>query len=148
MAYCTEADVRSATGLTNTTNITSATILGKIGYADAQINAAIAQVYSLPLSATCELIHYLSLEMACVMIEMDNYGEESQNLDKGWGKRLKMVKDALEDIRELKALLIDGSGVELDRNTLRQLAGYPTDASSAPDAVDSTAAKVTMNGLY
>lgn len=148
MAYSTEAEVRNATGMQNTTNISSGTVVSRIAFADGVINGKIGSVYQLPLSVTCELIHFCSVEIASLMLALDNYGEETQNTDKGWQKKLNAIYAVLEDIRTLKIQLFDANGVELTRNTLRTPAFYPTDASSDPGAVNSTEPKITINQKF
>lgn len=148
MAYSTITEIRQATGMTNSTLIPDARVTGRIAFADGIINGKIGQAYQLPLSATCELVHFLSIEIASLMLYMDEYGEETQNLDKGWQKKLDMAMGVLDSIRELKTLLFDASGVELDRNTLREPSGYPTDESSLLSSPDSTYPKVRMNEQF
>lgn len=148
MGYSTEAQVRAATGLTDASKITSATVVGRIAFADNIINGKIGSVYSLPLSASCDLISFLSLEIASMFLILDNYGEETQNTDKGWQKRWNATVGVLTDIQTLKTQLFDVNGQELTRNTTRQPAGYPTDASSDPSAVNSTQPILTMGQQF
>ena len=153
MAYSIEADVRAATGMNDATRITSATVTGRIAFADGIINGKVGSVYALPLSVagaavTPDLVHFLSIEIASLMLYWDNYGEETQNTDKGWKKRLDAAYSVLEDIRTLKLQLYDGDGNELDRSTLRQPSGYPDDASSSDTATNSTAPRLPINAIY
>lgn len=148
MAYTTIADVRAVTGLNDVNKVSDATITAKISFADATINAAIGSIYQLPLSASNDLVTFLSLELSAVMLEMDTYGEETQNLDKGWTKRMTFINTQLENIRQLQTRLFDSSGIELTRNTTRQPSGYPDAASSDPSAVNSTQAQLTMDATY
>lgn len=148
MAYSTVAEVRNATGMQDSNNITDATVTARIAFADGIINGKIGSVYQLPLSATCELIHFCSLEIASLFLALDNYGEESENTDKGWKKKLDTIYSILEDIRTLKTQLYDATGTELTRSTLRTPAFFPTDASSDPNAVDSTQPKISINQKF
>lgn len=148
MAYSTEVAVRAATGITDASKVTSATVVARIAYADSIINSKIGSVYTLPLSASCDIIVFLSLEIASLMVLLDNYGEETEEVDKGWSKRLKMAMGILEDIQEMKMQLFDTAGAELTRNTIRQPAGFPTDASSDPTATNSTEPQLTMSQQF
>ena len=146
--YSTIADVRAITGMSSSVKIPDATITAKIVAADAIINAKIGAVYQLPLSATCDMITMLSNEIASLLLTMDIYGEETQNTDKGWERKMKAFYNMLEDIRQLKMRLFDTNGAELSRITTRQPGFYPTDASSDPGAVNSTQPKITMNEKF
>lgn len=148
MSYTTEADVRAVTGLTDASKVSSARILLKMAGADSIINGKIATTYQLPLSADCPQINFFSLEMTSLMLMMDIYGEESEGTDKGWQKRLNSILKMLDEIRDLKTILVDVNGQELTRNTVRQPSFYPTDASSDPAATNSTEPKLQMNQKF
>jgi len=125
MAYTNEAEVRAATGLTDANKVSSARITLKISYADSVINSKIGSAYSLPLTATCPFINFISLEICTLMLLMDIYGEESENGDKGWMKRLNATLKLLDEVQQLKMQLFDADGTELSRNTVRQPGFYP-----------------------
>lgn len=149
MAYSTVANVRKNTGLSNSTNISDAFITAKIAYADAVINSKIGGVYSLPLASTPDLIAFLSLEICSAMLYMGEYGEELQDSDKGWDKRMKIANDILDDIQSQKTKLYNTStGEEYARASLLNPSFYPTEISSDPETEDSTAPYLTMNGDY
>lgn len=148
MSYTTIAAVRAVTGIVDPNKVSDATVTSKIAFADAKINAAIGSVYKLPLSGTCDLIEFLSLELSSVFLETDAYGEETQNLDKGWKQKMAILDLELDNIRLLKARLFDSSGSELARNTTHQPGGYPDYASSDPTAVNSTQAQITMTEQF
>lgn len=148
MAYTTVALVRAATGMTDASKISDATVQAKIDFAANVIDSKIYSVYKLPLSGTSNFIDLLCLEIAASLLYMDEYGEETENLDKGWKKRLDFAMAQLDDIQKVKSVLVDTSGHELDRNSIRQPVGYPDDASSDPSAVDSTAPKLTMDQTF
>lgn len=149
MAYCTVQQVRDASGLTNSTNVPDAYITLKIGYADGLINGKIGEVYSLPLASTPNLIAAMSLEIAVALLFLDQYGEEAENTDKGWQKRLDFLVKQLEDIRLQKIKLYDDTtGTELTRTTLKNPAFLPNDTTSDPEYTDPTNPKITMNRVW
>lgn len=148
MPYTSVATVRSATGFNDSSQVSDAYITAKIGYADSVINSKVGDVYALPLSATCDLITYLSLEITVAVLFMDQFGEESGDTDKGWKKRLDMAMGVLSDIQKQKSKLYDSSGVELTRNNLLRPSFYPTAASSSVDATDSTAPQIKMTKVF
>lgn len=154
MAYSTEASVRAASGFHDTVKITSATISAYIDEADSIIDAHIGKVYQLPLPTTPKIIRMLSRHITVGLLYSNEYGEESQNLDKDWEKRLKWAMEQLELIREQKLQLVGDPGdatypgIELPRASLLQPSFYPTEASSDPSYPDSTAPKTGMNTQY
>lgn len=144
--YTTIANVRSASGFTDDTKVSDAYITGKIDYAESYINAAISQVYTLPLATVPGLIEVIATEMAKYALYMDEYGEETENLDKGWRAAMEALYLDLQKIAERKLKLVDDStGEELATNGLRSPSFFPTNASSSETATDSTAPKFTMN---
>lgn len=145
MAYTTKAIVRAATGFSDTTKITDATIDLYIADADSVINAKIADVYSLPLSETPSIIGTISRHITIALLYSNEYGEESEDTDKGWKKRMDWAMGMLGDIQKQKIKLRTSAGVELDRSSLRKPAFYPTEASSDVSATDTTAPQITMN---
>lgn len=149
MAYCTIQQVRDATGMQNTTKIPDSYLTLKIAYADGIIISKIGERYVLPLSDTPDLIAFLSLEITIAILFIDQYGENSEDTDKGWERRLKFLMGQLEDLRTGKLKLINPTtGQEYPRTSLGQPSFYPNAESSDPDATDSTAPKVSMNQVW
>jgi phage gp36-like protein len=144
MAYTTEDNVRKATGFNVTANITSAVVVAYIADADSVINAVIGERYSLPLSSTPDIIETLSRHITVGLLYANEYGEETENLDKGWKGRMDWAMEQLGKIQKGK-LKLYVSNAEMTRASLHQPAFYPTVASSEEDVTDSTAAKITMN---
>ncbi len=150
MAYTTKEAVRTATGFSNATNITDATIVAYIADADSVINSKIADVYALPLAiasvaGTPDIIEMLSRHITVGLLYANEYGEESESTDKGWKKRMDWAMKILDDIQKRKTKLRSAAGAEYDRVTLKNPSFYPTETSSDPDATDTTEAKLTMN---
>lgn len=131
MAYIDKTSVRQATGFTVVANIPDARIDAKIAYADGLINSKIGDVYQLPLASTPDIIKFLSLEITAATLYMDEYGEETENLDKGWEKRLKWAKDVLDEIQSLKMKLYGVDGAEFARSSHKLPSFYPTNAAEA-----------------
>lgn len=133
----------------NTTKIPDAYLDLKISYADGLINGKIGKVYVLPLATTPNLIAFFSLEITVAVLFIDQYGENSGDSDKGWEKRLAWLVGELDKIRDGELQLFnDTTGVELTVRDSILPSHYPTVESSEPDAVDSTASKVTMNDTW
>lgn len=153
MSYTTETAVRTATGFSNAANITQATVVAYIADADSVINSKIADVYALPLAVggvagTPDIVEMLSRHITVGLLYANEFGEESEDTDKGWQKRMKWAMDILDDIQKRKTKLRNANGVEYDRSTLKNPSFYPTETSSDPDATDTTEAKLTMNAEY
>lgn len=147
--YTTIAQVRTASGFTDDTKISDAYVTAKIDYAESYINAVISQVYTLPLSSVPGLIATMATEMAKYALYMDEYGEETENLDKGWRVAMEALYADLQKIADRKIKLVDDStGTELPTNGLKSPSFFPTNASSDPSAVDNTAPKFTMNQQF
>lgn len=145
MAYTIIASVRTATGFSDTDNISDALITAYIADADGIIDAHIGDVYTLPLSETPEIIETISRHIVTALLYANEYGEESEDTDKGWKDRMKWVMGLLDDIRKNKLKLRDSTGEELSRSTLRQPGFKPTNSSSLASAEDSDQPKMTMN---
>lgn len=153
MAYTTETAIRQATGFNNTTNISSGTVTAYIADADSVINSYIGDVYTLPLAlsgvATVpDIIEMLSRHITVGLLYANEFGEESEDTDKGWQKRMNWAIGILEKLQKQKLKLRSATGVEYDRTSFKAPSFYPTDASSEPDADDSTEPKLTMNQEY
>lgn len=148
MPYTTESSVRKASGFSDSVNITSALIVAYIADADSVINSSIVTRYSLPLSETPDIIETLSRHITVGLLYSNEYGEESQDTDKGWKSRLDWAMNLLNDIKEGKLQLLDSNFDELARNSLLNISSKPNDASSAVDASDSDAPKLTMNEKF
>ncbi len=149
-AYSTKEAVRIVTGFSNTTNITDALIDSYISDSSSIIDSKIGDVYALPLpNPPPEIIETICRVLTAALLYFNEYGEESENLDKSWKSKMDWAYALLDDIRTQKTKLNDGTtGAELPRTTLRQPKFYPTEASSDPTATDSTAPKFTMNQKF
>lgn len=150
MAYTTTANIRSATGFNNAANISDATITAYIADADGVINGSIAKRYALPLAvdgveSTPDVIETISRHITVGLLYANEYGEESQDTDKGWEKRMNWAMKILDKIKSGKLELYNDAGEEYDRNSRREPSFYPNSSSSEVSAVDSTAPKLTMN---
>ncbi len=146
--YTDETQVRLITGFNDGNKISATTINAAIGQADSIINAKIGKVYQLPLTSTPSLIAYCSLQIAAAILYMSEYGEETENSDKGWQKKYNHQIKILDDVMKRKAILIDDStGEELPLTGLTEVASYPNNTSDV-DRYDPTAAKFTRNSKY
>jgi len=156
MAYTTEAAVRAATGFSNATNITTGTMTVYIADADSVINSKIGDVYALPLTvggvaSTPDIIEMLSRHITTALLYFNEYGEESENLDKGFDKKMKWAMGILEDIRKRITKLRNSSGTEYDRVSLQVPVFKPTNDSSDPDSTaddNDDGPQLTMNKQF
>lgn len=154
-AYTTAAAVRVATGFSNVTNITNATIEAYILDAGSVIDAKIGDAYLLPLPEVPEIIEMIARNLTKALLYMNEYGEESEDSDKGWEKIMNWCTELLEDIRTQKLKLtynsgsvVGSAGAEMPRSSLRQPNFYPTAASSDPSSTDPTNPKITINQQF
>jgi phage gp36-like protein len=148
MAYTTKEIVRAATGFSDAAKISDATINTYIADADGLIDSMIADVYEVPLSTTPAIIGTLSRHIATGLLYSNEYGEESEDTDKGWLKRMNWAMGVLEKIQKQKIKLRTTAGVELTRTSLLTPESYPNDTSSELTADDSTAPEFKMNSDY
>lgn len=145
MAYTTKAIVRAATGFSDATKISDTTLDLYIADADSVINAKIADIYTLPLSETPSIIGTISRHITVALLYANEYGEESEETDKGWKKRMDWALKLLDDIQSQKIKLYTTAGAELARSSLKKPVSRPDDTSSDPDTDDNTAPYLTMN---
>lgn len=149
MAYTDVATVRAASGFSASAKVSDAYITTKITGADALIDSKVGERYQLPFSSTPNLVAWLALEIAVAVLFIDQYGEEAEDKDKGWKKRLDFLMKILEEIRTGKTKLFDATtGAELSRSDANLPSSHPSEATSAADAEDSTAAKLAMNDKF
>jgi phage gp36-like protein len=146
--YTTIEAARTASGFTNSANLSDARVMTKLGYVDGIINSKIGARYSLPLSTTCPLITSIATEMAAALLLMDQYSEEAGDADKAWGKRYDRAIKQLEEIRTGKMSLFDVTGAELSRSGTIKPRFYPNATSSADDSDDPTSPQTTRNTEY
>lgn len=144
MAYTTSDLVRAATGMTDTTKITPTRVTASITQADSIIDSKIGEVYQLPLEETPGIIQFASTQLASAILYADEYGEETQNLDKGWKSKFNNIIALLESIRTRQMKLFDSDNVELALTGLSGITGYPNNTSNV-DTADPTASDFTIN---
>ena len=153
MAYTTIKEIRESTGFHDDDKITDEKITRYIKDADSVVNSYIGDVYVLPIAlsgvATVpDIIETISRQIAIGLLYSNEYGEESQDTDKGSEKRLNFYMKQLELIQKQKLKLRDDNGTEYDRTGFKSPSYYPTEESSEVDAEDSTAPKLTMNQQF
>ena len=144
MAYSTEANVRIITGFTDVQKISPTTVGKAIAQADALINSKIGDMYVLPLPSTPKLLELISEQLAKGILYVE-YGEETQNLDKGWEKTMKYYMGLLDSIQTGKLKLRDDTtGAELPSSSVNLPSFYPNQTSET-DLDDPTASHITVN---
>jgi phage gp36-like protein len=145
--YTTEDEVRIATGFNDPEKIDAIVINSAIAQADSIINAKIGKIYQLPLASTPAILNNISLQIAKSLLYMQEYGEETQNLDKGWEKNFNFQLGLLDQIAKQKLALLDDDGVELALTGLTEIQSYPNNTSNL-DLNNPTANKFSMNSKW
>jgi len=140
--YTDVATIRAASGFNIDTNITDETIERYIGQADSVIDIYISDAYTLPLASVPEIIQMLSEYITIAILNTNEYGEESQDSDKGWQKRMDFAMSLLEKIQKRKLKLKGDDGTELATTSLYDPSFRPTLASSQPGEEDEP--RITM----
>lgn len=153
MAYIEVDVIREATGFSDDEKISDDKIELYIANAGSVIDSYIGDVYVLPLAISGtgtvpSIIETICQHITVGLLYADEYGEESEDSDKGWQKRMDWAMKLLEKIQKQTIKLRNDSGVEFDRTSFKSPSYYPTEESSDPDAEDSTAPKLTMNQRF
>lgn len=148
MDYTTVAMIRRDTGFADETKISDATIEEAIAEATTTINGYVSVAYVLPFAGSTApaTIQTIATELAIVLLYINEYGEESQNTDKDWERRLNKVMDDLEAIRDHKLLILDENDVEYATTDTGSMSFYPTAASTAVGQPDYP--RVTMSKRF
>lgn len=148
--YTTVETVRIMTGFQEATppedsKISDETIELAIKQADSIINGKIGDRYQLPLASTPYLIESISSQIAKALLYAQEYGEETENLDKGWQKTMDYFVEMLDDIQLGKTKLRDDdTGEELARSTTDFPSFYPNEQSEN-DPFNPTFSRITVN---
>lgn len=146
MAYSTVAQVRIATGFSDDAKIGDELVEEKIASADSIIDAKISDVYTTPLATPPDIIVEISTQIAKGFLYAREYGEESQDTDKGWKGILEFWMQLLDDIVDQKIKLRGTDGIELTRSNLKLPVGQPTTATSAVGEDDEP--RITMQTIF
>lgn len=147
MAYSNIDTIRLITGFVDDTKIEDDVITSAITEADSTINGIISRRYIIPLSETPALIQLISEQLAKAILYAQEYGEETENLDKGWKKSMDHYMGVLSDIASGKLRLLDSNGDELPRSTVDQPAFYPNDVSEE-SLTNPTFSRITVNSRW
>jgi phage gp36-like protein len=150
--YTTVEQVRIATGFEEATppaeaKISDGVIEQAIKEADGIINGKINDVYILPLSSVPSLIEMISTQLAKGILYAQEYGEETENLDKGWQKTMDYYLGLLDDIRDRKLKLIDENGQNLPTSSLFRMSGLPNPQTNQ-DKHNPTNPKFRINEVF
>lgn len=130
--YTTVADVRAATGMNNTTNISNAYITAKIEMVQGIINGMIGDVYLVPFASGSvpDTIKALALNYTMGLLYIDQFGQETEGTGIDGDKIVAGVEKQLEKIRLGKLRLLNTDGQEITRVELRNPVGYPNQSST------------------
>lgn len=129
--YTDVATIRAASGCADDALILDATIERYIGQADSVIDSYISDVYTLPLASVPDIIQMISEYITIAILNTNEYGEESQDSNKGWQKRMDFALSLLEKIQKRKIKLKDATGAELATSGLTEPSFRPNAATSA-----------------
>lgn len=149
MAYTDVETLRIITGFTGVDEdddylVSDDTINRAILQAEAIVNGAVASVYLLPFATTPDLVASITEQIAKALLYAEEYGEETENLDKGWKKTFDFQLAILDKIKNGRIFLIDSTGQEYPRSKIKLPAFYPNDISN-DDPGDPTNSKITVN---
>ena len=149
MTYTDVATMRIITGFTGVDSmgdplVSDTTITRAVDQAEAIVNGAVASVYQLPFSSPPDLVSSITEQIAKALLYAEEYGEETENLDKGWKKTFDFQLNILDLIKQGKVYLIDSNGIEYPRSTIKIPSFYPNDASEV-SLTDPTYSHITVN---
>lgn len=151
--YSSIQSVRIITGFTEADSngrmkVSDETIQMAIEEADGIIDSKIASVYRLPLVGNSKTLRAISKQIAKGLLYSGEYGEETQNLDKGWEQILEFYLGLLDDIFNQKMILVDeDTGQEFPRSSTKMPAFYPN-RRSGRSLRDNTRSHITVNSVW
>ena len=93
------------------------------------------------------LISNIARGMAGARLMIQEYGEETQDMNKDGFSRMAFFREMLESIKNKKTKLLDFTKSEIGRTNTQRLAFYPTEASRTQDT-NPTENKFTMNTKF
>ncbi len=151
--YTVQAKIRSESGLTNTTNISTDRIDDVGSRSEGEIDTVLISLYTLPLadndawagSPAQEYIEMIATELAVGMLLVEQYGVESEGtskdgyekLDRIRGNSKKGIVGEFELLLSKKKILIGTDGAELTPSTTLSPEGWPTNLTESLDTEDA-----------
>jgi len=127
--YCSLYQIKKQCGLTENPYVEDSIVENKRKQAENEIDSAIAQRYTLPLSEIPALIENITVLLAAGYLDYQEFGGEGAGV-----KWLGEARGLLKNIIKGQRRLLDSCGDELARKTSAQIKGYPDD--SADDTAD------------
>lgn len=132
-AYCSIDDIRSEAGFNDNANIDDGEILKARNKSTDEINSALKQVYTLPLSYIPETISEITKLLSAGRLLAKQYmGIEPSYQKVGWEK-MKEARSLLKQITERKTILLDASGVALSMVSTPSPSGWPNNTTASED---------------
>lgn len=130
--YTTIADVRSSTGMTNSTNIPDAYITTKIEMAQAVIDGMVGDVYTVPFSSTIpDAIKAICLNLVMAYLYIDQFGQETEGTGIDGEKLETSTMAILEKIQNQQIKIRSAStGLEATRSEFHNPISYPNQTTT------------------
>lgn len=118
--YASITEIRVEAGFEKAFKLKDSTIDQQRRAAEAEINAALGGVYSVPFSPVPEIIHTLTIQLATALLLTFAYGSTRTNKEK-----LEAARKAINEYKERKSVLTDENGIELTSSG--SVTGFPDD---------------------
>ncbi|MBJ8343941.1 phage protein Gp36 family protein [Antrihabitans sp. YC2-6] len=128
--YASLTEIRRDAGFLNATNLSDVTVDQKRRMAEAEINTALSNRYTVPFKPVPEQINSLTIQIAAGLLLQDAYGETSTRAV----KKLKDARLALEQLKNADGDVVDDQGQSV--STGDDISGYPDDSASRAFTMD------------
>ena len=137
--YCSVYDIREEAGFVNNPYIGDGRIHAKRLAAEAEVKSSVAAIYSLPLSAECEIVGVITKTLAAGWLMWAEYGEEASGTSKDGMAKVEEARSMLKAIRNGSLPLLDASDSEPSKisSPLNQMDGWPDETTEDEDEDDS-----------
>lgn len=137
--YCSVYDIREEAGFLENPYISDGMINARRLVAENEIKASVGVIYSLPLSADCEIIKQIARLLSAGWLMYKEYGSEASGTAKDGMEKVKEARSMLKSIRERRLILLDEDDTELNKVTspMTQVKGWPDSTTEDADEADS-----------
>jgi hypothetical protein len=132
LLYTTIAEVRSVTGMNDSTLISDAYITAKIEMVQGIIDGKVGDVYVTPwTSGTCpDTIKAIALNMTMGLLYQGEYGQDTEGTGIDGDKIFSGAMSILGKIQNQTIKIRDSSGAEITRTNLRKPVGSPNQTTT------------------
>lgn len=134
--YCSIFDIREEAGFVDNPYVGDGRIHAYRLSAESEVKASLGKIYSLPLSATCELVKVITKLLGAGWLMWAEYGEEASGTDKDGMAKVKEARSMLKAVRNRQLILLDENDNELGKLAIPegQIQGWPDETTK--DAED------------